>query len=289
MGGHRSQWSCKRLYNDKGVDGFVIRKWDGIHWHGSGRKLNRIEHIETLMEGIDGLIQRHGLKPDIFVDVGAYKAWWSRAANRLGYFNEIHAIEPNHTLELRKKFDENHPIKVHTYAVGDKTEKVKFYFDSENGRIGTLDSDRRLYRRVTIEVRKRTIDSFNFKGDCFFKIDVEDHEVPTLVGARETLTNNNCIVLIEISKDPIISFDLMKSYGYEVCGYMFAEVMYPLDEDVLFTKNCNGLDIWTTPSGMILDYDVMVDDSKKQKAAKAGYDLTKENPLWADFIFKKVK
>jgi len=251
------------------------------------------KHYELLGRGIRRFMDKGQLSSECtFLDVGAYVGWWAEAAIKTNYFKEIHAIEPVSRDELNKLKTQG--VHVHYCALGERNETVSFFQSILNPRNSSLYESHvrrkgsQSYTQISVE--SKTLDSFNISGDCFIKIDTEEHELQVLRGAEKTLTENNCVVLMEVTVSPKEIFSLMESYGYKACGYMFAEVMYPLpSSNVEFHINQSGHLVWTCDN-LVLDYAKLFGQCWPLKEIRSpGYDFTKENPMWSDFIFTKEK
>ncbi len=92
----------------------------------------------------------------------------------------------------------------HNYGLGAKAENLSIAFDASSSGTATLDLDeknnpkRHFKHREQVEIR--TFDSqFTDKGQrAFLKLDVEGHEAEALKGMENFLTNNQCVLQIEL-------------------------------------------------------------------------------------------
>ena len=81
------------------------------------------------------------------------------------------------------------------------------------------------------DIKCRTLDSFGLTNVDFIKIDVDGFEVPLLKGARETLSNNNAVINIEMKRDK-------RSHTVEKCESILKELGYT------FQKRTKSDEVW---------------------------------------------
>ena len=130
-----------------------------------------------------------------FIDIGAHMGVYSWLTSP--HFNHVHSFEPNKevynylcgNIALRNQSD-----KIDTYCLGlsDKEDELVYYERSSdaggNGFENIKSSENTIVRG---KLKVKTLDSFKFDNVGFIKIDVEGHERNVLLGAKETLKNNN--------------------------------------------------------------------------------------------------
>lgn len=165
----------------------------------------------------------------IFIDAGANFGLYSVSVARALPHAKIYAFEPDAraryqlygTLYLNDLVDR---VIVSDLALSEKSGLSKFErHDRENpGRSRLTDSG-------NLEVKTCPIDDlFNFHGlNIALKIDVEDHEMALLNGARNLLERNNCLLQIE-SFSPTDLIALMNNLSYEN--------IYSVGNDYFFSK-----------------------------------------------------
>lgn len=135
------------------------------------------------------------------LDVGANNGVTTWLLSR--EFRWVHGFEPNPQLagELSASAPQN--VQVHRLALSNAETKAELLIPVSKGVVlsgwgslsGTLFSDFDQIQRVQVETR--TLDSFQFEGVDFIKIDVEDHEMSVLEGAKETITRCKPWLVIE--------------------------------------------------------------------------------------------
>lgn len=147
--------------------------------------------------------------PDIVLDIGANVGMYTLISHKYFPNTQYYSFEP--TPNVLKDLTENinfitkkHHIKVFDIALSSKTEKQNFYdFGKSSGRNGIADTN--IHREVKnlaelIQVKSETLDNIINTQDKTYllKIDTEGHEFDVLQGAKDTLTNNNCIIQLEL-------------------------------------------------------------------------------------------
>jgi FkbM family methyltransferase len=159
-----------------------------------------------------------------FIDVGACWGLYSlRISNRFKLIN-VYSYEPikKNINRLKKSILKNNffNIKIINAAVGNNDGEIVLNVDSNfspnyyfspyfNGK-------KKIFQKETCKVKK--IDStLAIKGkNLALKIDVEGYEFEVLKGAKNLLTNNRCIILIEIcgnKKEEILDYFESISYS----------------------------------------------------------------------------
>jgi len=173
----------------------------------------------------------HFLKPEnIFYDIGANNGAYTVLAASLD--SKVIAIEPvSDTIEcLRENVKVNNlteSVKIIRKAVGkeNKTVRITTIYDCKNKLL--RDSD---YDQTYEEVELVTLDSLHADStkNCVCKIDVEGFELDVLKGAKEFLTHNCDVVIIENEKEEIRN--LLKSFNFFPITYDFSRKKINLDD-----------------------------------------------------------
>jgi FkbM family methyltransferase len=84
-------------------------------------------------------------------------------------------------------------------------------------------------------VKKKKLDDFKIINKIgFIKIDVEGHEIEVINGAKETITNNKPVLLVEIEErhtqaSVIESINYINKLGYN-CFYINNKKLVPIDK-----------------------------------------------------------
>ncbi len=157
------------------------------------------------------------LRPDRFYDIGAHAGLYSLLVQHNSPDTRVHAFEPDKqnlsqlyaNLYLNQHYDR---IEVHNLAVSNSTGTAFLDRSEQTGR-GT----RNIVNTGNYQVEiTRFDDLFTDRNThSFFKIDVEGHECSVIEGAREFLTHNSCILLIESTPEAFPALhELMTGIGY---------------------------------------------------------------------------
>ena len=170
-------------------------------------KKYEIKEISTLNKLIDAN------KTNYFIDVGANCGFYSLNISLKYKDLNILAFEPN--IDAYQKFnktlegniDKFQNIKIYNYGLSDKKSKLKMRSKIKHGYVQTGGStihDGETYNDVSIydadfELGDEKLKLIN--SNLAIKIDVEGHEYSVLLGLKKLLTNNKCILQIEIFND----------------------------------------------------------------------------------------
>ena len=147
---------------------------------------------------------RNEINSKIFIDVGANIGFYSISFSNK--FEKVYSFEPNkrNFIVLKKNIEANNlkNIKVFNYGLGDKEEVL----------LGKSNTKGELFQTSGFALSKKNLEGESVlikKGDDFLqfkekkiivKIDVEGFELYVLKGLEKTLTNNICVLQIEIWK-----------------------------------------------------------------------------------------
>lgn len=157
------------------------------------------------------------------IDIGAWIGDSTELISKK--FKNVIAFEPNPQVfdccEKNLKIREITNVTLHKVAVSNKAGTVPFKFPKStlSAWINTLDD-----QPADIFVESVTLDSFNFTGIDFIKIDVDSHEGFLLQGAVKFFQNNNPLVMIE-HKPKVLkrqrgdmpnALEIMKDLGYKL-------------------------------------------------------------------------
>ncbi len=151
--------------------------------------------------GSEDFLRKYMVPPSgkCLIDAGANIGGWTFFVAKKGF--EVYAFEPmpkayNILKERAKKFPNVHPF---PYAIGDKDAVGRLGYTAF-GVTGTMDEEINLPGGRTIDITVRKLDSMHLSKVGVIKIDTEGYETPILYGAKETITKNKPILIIEVHK-----------------------------------------------------------------------------------------
>ncbi len=144
---------------------------------------------------------------DAFLDIGANFGLYSCVIGASGLIPLTHSFEcdPRNIYHLYGHLKINRltsKTTVHTFAVGDEASEVKFCLAPEDS-TGISYVGEHSDGLETIIIEQKPLDSFmDLNGQkLLLKIDVENHEEAVIKGAQKLLSDNDCLLQIEILDD----------------------------------------------------------------------------------------
>lgn len=184
---------------------------------------------------IHKVIEEYSSPKKDFLDIGAHIGTYSWLV--APYFNHVHSFEPNKeiynylcgNIALRGL---SHKMDTYCLGISDKEDMLTYYErSSDGGGNGFEEIQSSEPTKIKGKLQVKTLDSFNFNNVGFIKIDVEGHEKSVLLGAKETLKNNNYPPILFESWTPgehpehnpeyVANlrkelFEILEDYGYTV-------------------------------------------------------------------------
>ena len=175
------------------------------------------------------------------IDIGANIGLWSK--DLTSFFSKTYCFEPNsNCLECLKRNIDTSKAEVHNIALGSKS-SVDFIYcpDSTGGSslinktkfLGHDNTGKEVWDKFDINVPRqkviiKTLDSFNLENIDFVKIDVQNYEFEVLIGAVETLKNNDPVICLEEYKENLAHSDeisFLQSLNFSVIDRIGKEVI----------------------------------------------------------------
>jgi FkbM family methyltransferase len=186
-----------------------------------------------------------------FVDIGAHEGAWSSVAAEK--FKVVHAFEPNSSLSQKLERVLPRNVTVHNVALSNSSGTATLVLPIIGG--STITSRASLepdangpVKTVTVEVAKRTVDSYDFRGVDVMKIDVEGHEMSALQGAEQTISREKPALVVEIEErhhpgesESIIAW--VKGRGYD-CFYIEHGKVKPFQAGEIARLQPNDPRLW---------------------------------------------
>jgi FkbM family methyltransferase len=181
--------------------------------------LNKFEEKERIF--ISSIIKSDSNVVNIGANIGLYTVLCAVKANK----GVVYSFEPeiNNFQKLINNVQLNNLTNVRTYncALGSKIEKMNLYKDSLNPKLDshyTLLTNRNTNNDLLSTINVITLDSLfdNLNENINLLImDVEGFESEVLIGATNFLKNNqDCIFMIEVTKNHALIFDIMLNNNY---------------------------------------------------------------------------
>lgn len=180
--------------------------------------------LEREMYYLNTLITKKGRA----IDIGANRGLYSYALAEI--CESVEAFEPQPWCcevieEYSRKFNKN--INLHNCGLSNSDSILQLNIPILKGRIQTtlatgvasVNIPQGEYKPININVFP--LDKFNFQDVVFIKIDVEGHESKVLEGARETISREKPVILVEIEQRHLgdlpmqTIFQQINNLGYE--------------------------------------------------------------------------
>lgn len=177
----------------KGEEHFHPQDWDTYQLEAYARSIKTCE-------------QRRGA-----VDLGAHVGIMTHRMAE--HFKSVYAFEPIHMDLLVANTQKYTNIVYYPWAVGDRTDTVKFVINTKNS------GNSHVSPSGTAERQQYALDDFNLTDIDFIKMDLEGCEYSALLGARHTITHNKPTLMIEIHKtNPhrLNIINLLTNWGYSL-------------------------------------------------------------------------
>lgn len=187
------------------------------------------------------LIRQH--RVDLFCDCGANIGVYSiLLGQHASQVSEVIAFEPAPSTfaRLQKNVALNglgDKIKCMQVALSDSEGVATLQFTKSSTGLATLEAGqaekgRRNFEDSVQVARRRFDDLFHFQGrSIFFKIDVEGHALAVLEGMQTCLSENNCVLQVEVADDEADVRAFLTKLGYTF--------LRSIKEDFYFAKACD--------------------------------------------------
>ena len=145
-----------------------------------------------------------------FIDVGAHIGFFSVLAHRVNPALYVLSFEPEpHALNQAKKFLAANGVSIdglHQIALSNKDGEATLFLPLDYPTMGSIDGPPRGLQSSEIRVSCQRLDTFlshrPISGPVTMKIDVEDHELAVLEGARETIARHRPVIVCELLPRP---------------------------------------------------------------------------------------
>lgn len=207
--------------------------------------LNKFEDIERKF--ITSIIKSNSNIVNIGANIGLYTVLCAHIAKN----GQVYSFEPeyNNFQKLLKNVQLNNLVNVRTYncALGSKIGKMNLYRDILNPKLDshyTLINNNKTKNNLINTIDVITLDSLFDNIDNNFNLfimDVEGYESEVLVGGTNFLKNNQeCIFMIEVTKNHTLIFDIMKRNNFISYKIGLNNKLIPIElghGNIIFKKN----------------------------------------------------
>ena len=212
---------------------FVKKKIEGIVYFLDTRYLIdrnfylRENYEDNLFFRATELIPKN--KINYFLDIGSCWGIYSLRLSKKYKNMKILSFDPikKNILRLKRMIKINNikNIKIYQTALGSYTGQVNLYG------LETYTPVYSLYDTTHKNIQKSKITKIDNlikvkKKNLYIKVDIEKHEYYFLLGAKNLIKNNNIIFQIEIKKNKLKIFNLLKSNGFKLLYKTSNEIDY---------------------------------------------------------------
>jgi len=186
---------------------------------------------DTYQEYINDYLKKYYKSNSNIIDVGSNVGIFTNSFAKIANNCNIHSFEAvTKTRKLLKetvKINNLKNVTMYDFGLGDKDELININIDESNlgnssiiHNFNSMDKNDSSNEKELIQIKK--LDDLNIKNISFIKIDIQEYEYQFLIGAKNTLINNNVVIIIEIPTRNKYEInihnkcvELLKSYGYK--------------------------------------------------------------------------
>lgn len=166
----------------------------------------------------------HVTRKGLCLDIGGHVGTWAKPMAEV--FEKVIAFEP--VPAHIECFKYNCPdIELHEVALGDKECELRIQHEEDNT------GHTHVHPNGKLRVPCKTLDSFGLSPD-FIKIDVENYELKVLVGAAETISRSNPMIVIEQKRFDLHAPQFAAKQFLEGMGY---RVIERVSDDYLMSRD----------------------------------------------------
>jgi FkbM family methyltransferase len=171
------------------------------------------------------------------IDIGGNIGFWSR--DFCDKFNEVIIFEPDPSnIEcLKNNLMSCKNFTLHEVGLGNKQEVKEFYTSPTTSGGHSFFRDQIFEDNVgKSELQVKKLDDFNFTEIDLIKIDTQGSEYDILIGGKETLKNNDCVLNVEIEHKN----EAQRRKGKQIIEFLdgvgYKEFGRSRKKEVVFTK-----------------------------------------------------
>jgi FkbM family methyltransferase len=137
----------------------------------------------------------------IAIDVGANIGFWSLPLSKR--FTQVHAFEPfDLNAEcFKQNLESRDNVVLHEVALSNIAYSTDLYISAKSCGHPSLDPDN-VTKGGSVPIQVKTLDSYQFKNVGYIKVDVQGTEKNVVLGAIDTLVNNDVTIVLELPVNP---------------------------------------------------------------------------------------
>lgn len=191
------------------------------------------KEADTYQEYINDNLKKYYKSNSNIIDVGSNVGIFTNSFAKIASDCNIHSFEAvtktRHLLKETVKINNLKNVTIYDFGLGDKNEFININIDENNlgnssiiHNFNSTDEDKNDSSNGEELIQIKKLDDLNIKNISFIKIDIQEYEYQFLVGAKNTLINNNLVIIIEIPTRNKYEInihnkcvELLKSYGYK--------------------------------------------------------------------------
>ena len=166
------------------------------------------------------LLKINEKKPDLFIDIGANVGFFSLPISKIIRTISFEPFSINfNKLKENLKINKINLIDVYNYALSDKNTEGNIYLKKNQPNFGeaTISNEKKPFDSIHQKILLKIFDQeFNISNKyLLIKIDVEGHELKTLLGMQQTLIKNKCLIYVETIDSNVLLFFKKNRYKFK--------------------------------------------------------------------------
>ena len=213
--------------NEKHFSNYLnsVKNSENVSSYQSFQRTNALSYLKKRSQNASGLPNR------VAIDIGACVGLWAR--DLCETFEEVICFEPyTKSIKcLKKNLSSFTNFKIHSVALSNKIGNSELYVMQDN--VGSSSMKHQHVNGSSIKIKTKLLDDYKFKNVDFIKIDVQEHELEVLQGAKETLKNNSPILCVECTtrnshdvKYVVKILNFLNQINYELLGIHHKEYIF---------------------------------------------------------------
>lgn len=198
------------------------------------------EYTNTYQEYINDILKTYYRPNTNILDVGANVGIFSLSFAKIASNCQIHSFEPvkitNNLLNETIKINNINNVKIYNYGLGDKNEELNINVNPNKLGFSSIKQD---LKKETEKIIIKKLDDINIQNISFIKVDIQEYEYEFLLGAENTLKNNNIILILEIPRRNNYEKNIYNKCINFLKNLNYIKLKNLGNKDCLFVKNKN--------------------------------------------------